>query len=90
LKFEKVNNRKVYESWQYRNKYQGVTATILKMPEDGINNEFYHFQVISNAKNSTYKVKYASIDELKIYPTFEDTQVAVEKYWNEILKKSKI
>jgi hypothetical protein len=90
LKFKKVKSKKIYEEWQYRSQYYGITAKIFKMPENLTSNQFFHFQVISNTKNPLYNIKYSSIDELKIYPTLDDTKQAIEKEWKYIIDKAKV
>lgn len=87
MQFKKDKTRNVYEQWQYKDKETGIVVYILRMPEDYINNEYFHFQ-ISSAKSKNFKGNYSSIDELRIFSTFEDTEKAVEKWWHENIRLS--
>jgi hypothetical protein len=85
MQFRKIEQNKVYETWEFRSK-NGLVAYIFRMPEDFKNNEYYHFK-ISGAKSKKYMgFQYQSIDELRLYPSFEDTVKAIKEFWHKNFK----
>lgn len=82
MKFTKIEKWVIYETWFYKDNKTKLVTYIRKMPKNYINNEFFHFQV-SSANSKIFKGSYHSIDELKLYNTFDEVVIAVKNWWHE-------
>ena len=87
MRFNKIKTRKTYETWSHWNRRTGIIVYIYKTPKNIINcndNEYYHF-AISCARSKISDINYSSLNNKKLYETFEKTKAAIMEWWHENL-----
>ncbi len=92
MKFTKIKKRKVYETWQHKDRKTGLVSFIYCDP-----NRDYYFAIscfekrcglercIGNKKNCNMYVFYNSLNEGLVYGDFDECKNAVEEWyrvWN--------
>ena len=76
MKYIKYTKRKYYETWHSRS--CGCVIYVFKLP----NKNIYHFSVICPDEFS-----YSSLEEQKLYNSFNETDRAVEDWLDKNLRK---
>ncbi len=72
----KKKKREVYETWYNRNEKTKLVSYIYKTPKND-----YHFTISS--VNSPIKKTYSSLEDDKVYNSFDEARHGVMDWWHE-------
>lgn len=76
MKFKEIKKRKVYKTWQNKNRRIGIVSYIYQSPKN-----FFHFSIFCAKQN----IKYSSLEDNLIYETIEEVEKAIIQ-WHKIYK----
>lgn len=77
MKFKEIKKRKVYKTWQNKNRRTGLILYIYYTPQIRVHyGNFFHFSVSHNKK-----MQYNSLDHKLTFDTFDDCKLAIEDWF---------